>query len=113
MHGLVSKKPKSLNKNCINYWSCVKENSKEHPEIEYIGKTTRKFNDRFAEHRDYLKYENSTQSAGEHFNSKGHSVTHLKGMVVEKSLTETLLFLMHEKKCIFKSSTPLIMAQIR
>ena len=61
LHGLVSKETQIIKQNvncnsnnCIYYWRCVKENCKEHPEIEYIGKTKRKFKDRFTEHRDYV-----------------------------------------------------------
>ena len=113
LHGLVSKETQIIKQNvncnsnnCIYYWRCVKENCKEHPEIEYIGKTKRKFKDRFAEHRDYVKSENLTQPAGEHFNSKGHSVAHLKGMVVEKvSNRDPFILETREKMYIQKFDT--------
>ena len=36
------------------------------------------------EHRDYVKREVLTEPAGEHFNSRGHNVSHLKGQAIEK-----------------------------
>ena len=91
LQGLASKQTHTINQNvncntenCIYCWRCTKDNCKDHPENEYFGKTKRKFKDRFSEHRDYVKSENLIQPAGENFNSKGHSVAHLKGMVVEK-----------------------------
>ena len=41
--------------NCVYYWKCVKPNCTDYPECEYIGKTSRQFKDRLAEHRDYPK----------------------------------------------------------
>ena len=36
------------------------------------------------EHRDYVKREVLTEPAGEHFNSRGHKVSHLKGQALEQ-----------------------------
>ena len=69
--------------NVIYYWKCTKSNCDEYPECEYIGKTKRKFQDRLSEHRYYLKYDVSTPS-GSHFTKRGHNVSHLKGLVLEK-----------------------------
>ena len=44
-----------------------------------VGKTKREFKDNFAEHRDYVKLENVSQAAGEHFNFSGYSVADFKG----------------------------------
>ena len=46
--------------------------------------TTRKFKDRLAEHRDYPKRNVITEPSGFHFNQPGHTVAHLKGLVLEK-----------------------------
>ena len=70
-------------KNIIYYLKCVKENCKEYPRCEYIGKSTRAFSQRMAEHRDYVKSENLEQPAGRHFNSSSHTVAHLKGCILE------------------------------
>ena len=51
---------------------------------EYIGMTSRKFKERMGEHRDYVKRDVLTEPSGEHFNSRGHTVAHLKGQVIEK-----------------------------
>ena len=37
-----------------------------------------------AEHRDYVKKEDISKPAGEHFNSRGHTVANLKGIAFEK-----------------------------
>ena len=46
--------------------------------------TTRKFKDRLAEHRDYPKRNVTTEPSGFHFTQPGHTVAHLKGLVLEK-----------------------------
>ena len=69
--------------NVIYYWKCTMSNCDEYPECEYIGKTKRKFQDRLSEHRYYLKYDVSTPS-GSHFTKRGHNVSHLEGLVLEK-----------------------------
>ena len=48
--------------NCIYYWRCVKPNCPDFPKCEYVGKTTRKFKDRLAEHRDYPKRDMITET---------------------------------------------------
>ena len=68
----------------IYYWKCEKTGCEDYPECEYIGKTTRKFRDRLAEHRDYPKRGVTTEPSGEHFTKTGHNVSHLRGLVLEK-----------------------------
>ena len=70
--------------NCVYYWKCTKPNCPEFPNCEYIGMTTRKFKDRLAEHRDYPKRNVTTEPSGFHFTQPGHTVAHLKGLVLEK-----------------------------
>ena len=70
--------------NCIYYCKCVKPNCEDYPQCEYIGKTTRQFKDRLAEHRDYPKRDVLTEPSGAHFTKPGHDVSHLKGLVLEK-----------------------------
>ena len=70
--------------NCVYYWKCIKANCQDFPNCEYIGMTTRKFKDRLAEHRDYPKRNVITEPSGFHFNQPGHTVAHLKGLVLEK-----------------------------
>ena len=47
--------------------------------------TTRKFKDRLTEHHDNSKCDVITESSGRHFTKNGHSVTNMKGIVLEKS----------------------------
>ena len=49
-----------------------------------MGKTTRAFKDRLAEHRDYPKRDMVNEPAGKHFTLPGHNVSHLRGLVLEK-----------------------------
>ena len=70
--------------NCIYYWKCIKDNCKYKPQCEYLGRTSRKFQIRMSEHRDYVKGDKMSEPSGEHFNLAGHSVHHLQGMVLEK-----------------------------
>ena len=70
--------------NCIYYWRCTKANCEDYPNCEYIGKTTRPFKDRLAEHRDYPKRDVTTEPSGYHFTKSGHNVSHLKGLVLER-----------------------------
>ena len=71
-------------KNVLYRWKCKKANCKDHPKNEYIGKTTRSFQQRFSEHRDYVKRDILTEPAGEHFNLSGHSVADIEGIVLEE-----------------------------
>ena len=61
-----------------------KSNCEDFPNCEYIGKTTRPFKDRLAEHRDYPKRDVTTEPSGKHFTKSGHNVSDLKGLVLEK-----------------------------
>ena len=70
--------------NSFYYWKCVKPNCEDFPNCEYVGKTTRQFKDRLAEHRDYPKRDVLTEPSGRHFNKAGHDVSHLRGLVLEK-----------------------------
>ena len=70
--------------NCIYYWKCVKPNCQDFPKCEYVGKTTRAFKDRLAEHRDYPKRDVTSEPSGKHFTLPGHNVSQLKGLVLEK-----------------------------
>ena len=72
-------------KNIVYYWKCVKDNCPDYPNCEYVGKSRRSFQERMCEHRDYVKREVLTEPAGDHFNNTpGHTVAHLKGLVLEK-----------------------------
>ena len=70
--------------NCIYYWKCTKPNCQYLPNCEYIGMASRKFKDRMGEHRDYSKRDILTEPSGEHFNKRGHTVSDMKGQVIEK-----------------------------
>ena len=71
-------------KNVIYRWKCTKENCKDHPKNDYIGKTTATFQQRFSQHRDYVTRGILTEPSGEHFNSPGHSISDIEGVVLEE-----------------------------
>ena len=71
--------------NGVYYWKCTKKNYPEFPNSEYNGMTTQQFKDRMAEHRDYPKQELITEPSGFHFTQPGHTVAHLKGLVLENT----------------------------
>ena len=74
--------------NCIYYWKCVKPNCQNYPECEYVRKTSRKYKDRFSEHRDspwdYPKRDMVHEPSGRHFTQPGHHVPHFRGLVLEE-----------------------------
>ena len=48
-------------------------------------KNNPKLQDRFSQHRDYVKRDINTEPSGEHFNvTPGHSVSDMQGLVLEK-----------------------------
>ena len=69
--------------NCIYYWKCIKKKCKEYPNCEYIGLTTRKFRNRLSEHKQYVRSERLEEPSGHHFNTPGHTLSHLAGLVLE------------------------------
>ena len=71
-------------KNCIYYWKCKKNNCKEFPKCEYIGRTTRPFRIRLGEHKQYVRSEMLDKPSGYHFNQPGHTQSHLAGLVLEE-----------------------------
>ena len=71
-------------RNCIYYWKCVKSNCRDFPKCEYVGLSSRSFKERFAEHKQYIKSQDTKKPSGHHFNQAGHDLSHLKGLVLEK-----------------------------
>ena len=74
--------------NCATYNTCymlicTKERctGKDHL---YIGETERKLKDRICEHLGYINTRNTSQPAGHHFNSPGHSKADMKVTILEK-----------------------------
>ena len=70
--------------NVLYLWRCKKLNCKDHPKTSYVGKTRKSFQQRFSQHRDYVKREVLTKPAGEHFNLPGHTVADIEGLVLEQ-----------------------------
>ena len=52
--------------------------------MQYIGETGRYAKDRFKEHISYVENKQLEKATGEHFNLKGHSVSDMEFVVLEK-----------------------------
>ena len=70
-------------KNCIYYWKCLKNNCKDFPKCEYVGRTIRPFRIRLGENKQYIQSQNLENPSGFHFNQPGHNQSHLSGLVLE------------------------------
>ena len=55
---------------------------------QYIGETERMLKERFLEHRSYVSTNNQTKSTGAHFTSKGHSISDMEIIIVEKMFNQ-------------------------
>ena len=87
-------------KNIVYYWKCAKENCRDYPHCEYVGKSTRAFSQRMAEHKYYVTSENLEQPSGQHFNSGSHTVVHLKGCVLE-SVRSRDKYVLHTRERLY------------
>ena len=65
-------------RNIIYCITCTKCNE------QYIGQSERSLQNRFSEHRDYVKQEKVGKATGWHFNKKGHSVHDMVVSILEK-----------------------------
>ena len=50
----------------------------------YIGETSRRFCDRFSEHRGYISQKDLSKPTGEHFNKQGHSSNDIIPTIIEQ-----------------------------
>ena len=74
------------------------------PSFVYIGETSRRFCDRFAEHRGYVSQKKLDKPIGEHFNREGHKITDLVPLPIERvlPLTDNFLRKRREKLWIYR-----------
>ena len=70
--------------NVVYYWKCTKHNCSSFPQCEYIGLSSRSFQKRFYEHQYYVRSDRISEPSGEHFSLPGHSVSDMKGLVLEE-----------------------------
>ena len=70
-----------VNENVVYCIQCTKPACKN---IQYIGETGRKFNDRFKEHLGYVRSCNLSQPTGAHFTLPGHSISDMKTVILEQ-----------------------------
>ena len=76
----VSRKVNFQSFNIVYMIKCVKENFNK----RYIGETKRMLKSRMADHRGYVISGNTETATGAHFNSPGHSLSHMKVSVIEQ-----------------------------
>ena len=69
-----------LTKNVVYMISCKKCN------FFYVGETSRRFHDRFSEHRGYVSQKDLKKPTGEHFNKHGHSSNDMIPNIIEQVL---------------------------
>ena len=62
-------------------------NCRDFPKCEYVGLRSRSFKERFAEHKQYIRSQDTKKPSGHHFNQAGHDISHLKGLVLEKVMS--------------------------
>ena len=58
--------------------------------VQYIGESERSLQQRFSEHKGYVMNSHLNKVTGEHFNLKGHKVSDMRVIIVEKVLVKTL-----------------------
>ena len=60
--------------------------------VQYIGQSKKSLQDRFANHRGYVTNRDFSQPTGRHFNSRGHSISDMSVVIVEKVFREDRIF---------------------
>ena len=51
--------------------------------MQYVGETSRRLKDRFAEHQGYVRNKDLTMATGQHFNNRGHSIYDMQITILE------------------------------
>ena len=81
---------------------CNKENCQQ----AYIGETKRQLKYRIADHKKYIRNENTEQATGAHFNLPGHSISNFTVTILERVKVQDDRFRKErEKYYINKSNT--------
>ena len=66
--------------------------TKERCNLKYIGESERELKDRISEHVGYIRTNKISEATGEHFNLKGHSLSHMKVTILEKVKSQDELY---------------------
>ena len=56
--------------------------------VQYIGESERSLQQRFSEHKGYVMNSHLNKATGEHFNLKGHKVSDMSVIIVEKVFSQ-------------------------
>lgn len=62
---------------------CISCNKPGCQNIQYIGETGRRLDERFREHVGYVRNDNQSQPTGHHFNLPGHSLSNMQVVILE------------------------------
>ena len=66
--------------------------------FQYVVKSWREFTVRMGEHRKYVNNKMMNEATGEHFNSRGHNISHMKFTILEKVYNQDKMFLREREK---------------
>ena len=66
------------------------------------GETERRFKDRIADHIGYIRNKRIELPVGEHFNKKGHSVSDLEAIILEKIMKTDPLYRKERERYIIR-----------
>ena len=80
--------------NIVYLIECNKPNCNQ----RYIGETNRSLRVRISEHIGYVNNKKTEQATGEHFNSRGHTLSNLTATVIEKVKKSDLLYRKEREK---------------
>ena len=69
---------------------------------QYIGESERTLKERFSEHLGYVNNHHLNKATGNHFNSKGHSVSDMEVAIVEKIFSQDPLVREERESLIIK-----------
>ena len=65
--------------------------------IQYVGQTARNFGKRVGKHVNDIKNNKDTAN-GQHYNSKGHSLSDFRAMVIEKVIPNDVAWLLEREE---------------
>ena len=84
----INSKVNCHTRNIVYLIQCIKENCN----LRYIGESERELRDRISEHVGYIRTKKLSEATGEHFNLKGHTLSHMKVTILEKVTSRDELY---------------------
>ena len=59
--------------------------------MQYVGTSKHSAQTRLSQHAGYIRNKNLSQPTGKHFNSRGHSLTDMSFVILEKVMSDDVL----------------------